>query len=129
MVTIVIIFTEIVLKFPGQWKLLKGNASSTAISRNSLFLLEKTVGWTNQGVKCRKIGSQNCLCNWATYERVTCVKRYIWKSLIIPSIPMYTMVLYILLFVKYNVSYFKTSYSIKAEKHTYIQTIYFILRE
>lgn len=34
-----------------------------------MYILEKTLGNPYQGVKCMRTGGQNCLSNWATYER------------------------------------------------------------
>lgn len=59
-----------------------------------MYILEKTLGNPYQGVKCIRIGGQNCLSNWATYERA--VKKL--KSQIIPNILIHTVMFYLTIF-------------------------------
>lgn len=66
-IVVVIIFTDIMLKFLGQRKLFKLALFSfqhCPFKEFQLFLLEKTVGHPNQGVRRVKVGGgQNYLCN------------------------------------------------------------------
>lgn len=86
-----------------------------------MYILEKI--WENpyQWVKCMRIGGQNCLSNWATYEKA--VKKYFKVTNYSKYSNIYCDVI---LFLKNKVQYLKNFLLHKYLKTYLYQTLYFI---